>query len=169
MAAGNYSTFTFIWFHFTILTMLNRQQLRTFVLASLVAFFGVSFTPAAPRPNAASTQDQTAESRDASPTAQAEDVPRLLIPPHSTRPRRVGKDLPRQRSIRRAFRQAGESVVRGGKRFGGNIAEGRVVRAGKELGLGAGGFGKHSAVGVARTGKRVGRRAGQTAERVFTP
>ncbi len=148
--------------------MLNRQQLRIIVLASLVTIFGVNITLASPGRDGASTQDQRAEAQDAS-TAQADNVPRLLIQTHSTRPRRVGEDRPRQKGIKRAFRQAGESAVRGGKRFAGNIAEGRVVRAGKELGLGAGGFGKHSAIGVGRTGKRVGRRAEQTAERVFTP
>ncbi len=149
--------------------MLNKKLLKTFALASLVTFFGVRFTLASPQQSAVSAQDQSGEVQSAVPAKEMDDVPRLLTTPDSTRPRRVGTDRPRERSIRSAFRRAGESAVRGGKQFGGNIAEGRLVRAGKELGLGAGGFGKHSAVGVARIGKRTGRIAGQTAKRVFTP
>ena len=81
----------------------------------------------------------------------------LRAPPRSERRRRTELGEPRGRGIGSAFRQAGASFGRGLVRFGGNIRRGRVVRAGKELGRGLVGTGKYTAVGVGRTGKKIGR------------
>ena len=63
----------------------------------------------------------------------------------------------RGRGIGAAYRRAGRAGARGGVGFGKNIARARPVRAGKSLGKGAGGFGKHTGVGTARVGKKMGR------------
>ena len=76
--------------------------------------------------------------------------------PESGRRRRVRGDRRRgSRGIGGAFKKAGQSAGRGGKRFGVNVAKGRPVRGGKELGKGMGGFGKHTGIGIGRTMKRV--------------
>lgn len=80
---------------------------------------------------------------------------RVMSVPGNGRRRRVQRDRRRGRGIRSAFKQAGKSAGRGGKRFGTNMARGRPVRAGKELGKGMGGFGKHTGKGVGRTMRRV--------------
>jgi len=80
---------------------------------------------------------------------------RVLRLPDNGRRRRVGYDRPRGRGIKSAFARAGRGAGRGGKRFGQNMAKGRPVRAGKELGKGMGTFGKYTGKGVARTAKRV--------------
>lgn len=80
----------------------------------------------------------------------------LTMPQREGRRRRVRGDRPRsRRGIRSAFKKAGKSAGRGGKRFGQNVARGRVVRGGKEFGKGMGGFGKHTGKGVSRTMRRV--------------
>ena len=85
-----------------------------------------------------------------------QESPRVLPPPGVRRRRRVRREGRRGRhGIRSAFKRAGKSAGRGGKRFGQNVARGRVVRGGKELGKGMGGFGKHTGKGVARTMRRV--------------
>lgn len=53
---------------------------------------------------------------------------------------------------------------RGGKRFGKNIAKGKPIKAGRELGKGAGGFGKGVGQGTAGVGKKIGKGT----KRVFT-
>jgi len=63
----------------------------------------------------------------------------------------------RGQGIGSAYRRAGRSAVRGGSRFGKNIGRGRPVRAGKQLGKGVGGFGKHVGIGTARVGRKIGR------------
>ena len=80
---------------------------------------------------------------------------RRVITVRGNRRRRVRRDRGRRRGIRSAFKKAGKSAGRGGKRFGQNIAKGRPVRAGKELGKGMGGLGKHTGKGVGRTMRRV--------------
>ncbi|HKQ99520.1 MAG TPA: hypothetical protein VJT09_02535 [Pyrinomonadaceae bacterium] len=85
-----------------------------------------------------------------------EDGRRVLTGPHRGRRRRVRGDYGRGRhGIRRSFKRAGLSAGRGGRRFGRNMARGRVVRAGGALGKGMGGFGKHTGRGVGRTMRRV--------------
>ena len=79
----------------------------------------------------------------------------LTVPDDGRRRRRVRPDRPRGRGIKSAFARAGRGAGRGGKRFGQNMAKGRPVRAGKELGKGMGTFGKYTGKGVARTAKRV--------------
>lgn len=87
--------------------------------------------------------------------AQEQESPRVLTPPHGTRRRRWRAEGRRRRGIRSAFKRAGKSAGRGGKRLGQNVARGRVLRGGKEFGKGMGGFGKHTGKGVARTMRRV--------------
>src|SRR4051812_5705702 len=87
--------------------------------------------------------------------AQETESPRVLSAPPGARRRRWRSERRRRRGIRSAFNKAGKSAGRGGKRFGQNVARGRVVRGGKELGKGMGGFGKHTGKGVARTMRRV--------------
>ena len=79
----------------------------------------------------------------------------LTIPDDGQRRRRIQPDRPRGRGIKSAFGKAGRGAGRGGKRFGQNMAKGRPIRAGKELGKGMGTFGKYTGKGVARTAKRV--------------
>lgn len=104
-------------------------------------------------------------------TAQDQPQPerRVLPGPATTRKRRVRPERPRSRGIGSAFSQAGKSAGRGGARFGKNIARGRVLRAGKELGKGMGGFGKHTGIGMGRVGKRTGQTVGRATKRAFTP
>lgn len=102
----------------------------------------------------------------------------LRVP--GTRQRRVRSDRRRGPGIGSAYAEAGRSAGRGGAGFGKNIAQGRVVRAGKEFGKGMGGFGKHTGIGTARVGKRIGTGTAKVgkgigkgtagvAKRVFTP
>ena len=86
---------------------------------------------------------------------QEQESPRVLTPPHRTRKRRWRAEGRRHRGIRSAFKHAGKSAGRGGKRLGQNVARGRVLRGGKEFGKGMGGFGKHTGKGVSRTMRRV--------------
>jgi hypothetical protein len=79
---------------------------------------------------------------------------RVLTVPGKRR-RRVRRDSPRGRGIGSAFKKAGKGAGRGGKRFGQNIARGRPIRAGKEMGKGMGTFGKNVGKGMARVGKRI--------------
>ena len=61
------------------------------------------------------------------------------------------------RGIGYAYRRAGRSAGRGTVRFGKNAVRARPVRATKELGKGAGGFGKYTGIGTVRVGKKIGR------------
>ncbi|HEY0375816.1 MAG TPA: hypothetical protein VGC87_02570 [Pyrinomonadaceae bacterium] len=79
--------------------------------------------------------------------------PRVLTP-QGTRRRRWRSER-RRRGIRSAFKKAGKSAGRGGKRLGQNVARGRVLRGGREFGKGMGGFGKHTGKGISRTMRRV--------------
>ena len=74
------------------------------------------------------------------------------------RRRRTGRDVARRkhRGIGHAYKHAGLSAGRGGKRFGKNISRGKPIKGGKELGRGMGGFGKGVGKGTGRTGKKVG-------------
>ena len=98
-----------------------------------------------------------ASARENAVRDQNDESPRVINPPPGRRRRHVRGDRPRngRHSIRRAFRRAGKSAGRGGKRFGQNVARGRVVRGGREFGKGMGGFGKHTGRGVGRTMRRV--------------
>lgn len=96
-----------------------------------------------PQAQAASFQDGQDERRT------------LPVPGNGTRRRRIRSERRRSRGIKGAFARAGRGAGRGGKRFGKNIARGRPVRAGKELGKGMGTFGKYTGKGVGRTAKRV--------------
>jgi hypothetical protein len=82
---------------------------------------------------------------------------RVLRVPDNGRRRRVRSEYRRRRGrgIKSAFARAGRGAGRGGKRFGQNMARGRPVRAGKELGKGMGTFGKHTGKGVARSVRRA--------------
>ena len=92
----------------------------------------------------------------ASALQEGQDERRVLRVPEDGRRRRVRPERRRRgRGIKSAFGRAGRGAGRGGKRFGQNMAKGRPVRAGKELGKGMGTFGKYTGKGVARTAKRV--------------
>ena len=84
-----------------------------------------------------------------------QDERRVLTVPSDGRRRRVRSERRRNRGIKGAFAKAGRGAGRGGKRFGQNIAKGRPIRGGKELGKGMGTFGKYTGKGIARTTKRV--------------
>lgn len=71
---------------------------------------------------------------------------------------RKGSDVRKHKGIGHAYKQGGKSAGRGGKRFGKNIAHGKPIKGGKELGKGMGGFGKGVGKGTGRTGKKVGRK-----------
>jgi Ni/Co efflux regulator RcnB len=81
---------------------------------------------------------------------------RVLHVPH--RRRRRGRDVRRHRGIGHAYKHAGTSAGRGGKRFGKNIAHGKPLKGGKEFGKGMAGTGKGVGQGTARVGKKVGRK-----------
>lgn len=92
---------------------------------------------------------------EARAAARGQEGRRVLTTPPGTRKRRWRAEGRRRRGIRSAFKRAGKSAGRGGKRLGQNVARGRVIRGGKEFGKGMGGFGKHAGKGVARTMRRV--------------
>ena len=97
----------------------------------------------------------TVEARAAVAALAQEEGPRVLSAPQGTRRRRWRSERRRRRGIRSAFKRAGKSAGRGGKRLGQNVARGRVVRGGREFGKGMGGFGKHTGKGIGRTMRRV--------------
>jgi len=101
----------------------------------------------------------------------SQDERRVLSAPQTTRHRRVRRERRRRHrhTIGSAYRQAGVDAGRGGARFGKNIARGRVVRGGKELGKGMGGFGKNTGIGTARVGKLVGQKTAKGVKRAATP
>ncbi|HEX8773396.1 MAG TPA: hypothetical protein VF735_07285 [Pyrinomonadaceae bacterium] len=81
----------------------------------------------------------------------------MRVDGNGRRRRRVRGEFRRRkgRGIKSAFARAGRGAGRGGKRFGQNMARGRPVRAGKELGKGMGTFGKHTGKGIARSVRRA--------------
>lgn len=95
------------------------------------------------------------QSRAVARAWSVQDDERRVMTVQGNRRRRVRRDRGRGRGIRHSFKRAGKSAGRGGKRFGTNMAQGRPVRAGKELGKGMGGFGKHTGKGVGKTMRRV--------------
>ena len=76
---------------------------------------------------------------------------------HRRRRRRVRGDWGRRRhrGIGHAYKEAGLSAGRGGRRFGKHMKHGRPLHAGGAFGRGMGGFGKHFGKGTARVGKRI--------------
>jgi len=81
----------------------------------------------------------------------------LNAPPQARRRRIRGDVRRRHRGIGHAYGRAGRSAARGSKRLATNTVHGRPVRGGKEFGKGMGGFGKHTGIGTARVGKKIGR------------
>lgn len=118
---------------------------RVFLLLALLLLLPSAFTS-----DNATLRARTLQNQD------SQDERRVLrIPNNGKRRRRVRYEGRRGRGIKSAFGRAGRGAGRGGKRFGQNMAKGRPVRAGKELGKGMGTFGKYTGKGVARTTKRV--------------
>ena len=70
---------------------------------------------------------------------------------------RHGRRRRRHGSIGAAYKRAGRSGAHGTAGFARNMVRGRPVRATRRLGRGAGGFGKHTGIGTARVGAKVGR------------
>jgi hypothetical protein len=99
--------------------------------------------------------DGSARTRGRAVREQDDQERRVLRLPDNGRRRRVRAERRRRRGIKSAFARAGRSAGRGGRRFGQNMARGRPVRAGKELGKGMGGFGKHTGKGIARSVRRA--------------
>ncbi len=103
------------------------------------------------------------------PTIQdTQDQPRVLTPPANAtghHHRRGHGDTRRHHGIGHAYGQAGHSAARGSKRLAHYTVHGRPVRGGKEFGKGMGGFGKHTGIGTARAGKKVGK----SIKRAVTP
>lgn len=113
--------------------------------------------------------------RTASPSSSSTVEPavqeRTLPARQRTRRRTVRGERRRRPSIGSAYKRGGRYYARGGKRagrggvrFGKNIARGKPIVAGKELGKGVGGLAVDTArgtgqvgVGTARVGKKVGR------------
>ena len=118
---------------------------RFFLLLAVLLALPCAFTAYNPTLRARALQGQ-----------DGQDERRVLrVPNDGQRRRRVRSERRRRRGIKNAFGRAGRGAGRGGKRFGQNMAKGRPVRAGKELGKGMGTFGKYTGKGVARTTKRV--------------
>lgn len=118
---------------------------RVFLLLALLLALPAAFTSDNARLRARTLQDQDEQSERRV----------MRVPNDERRRRRVRYEGKRGRGIKSAFGRAGRGAGRGGKRFGQNMAKGRPVRAGKELGKGMGTFGKYTGKGVARTAKRV--------------
>jgi hypothetical protein len=76
----------------------------------------------------------------------------------STNRRRHRRSESRHGGIKHNYGSAGRSMGRGGKRFGKNMAKGKPIVAGRELGKGTGGFGKGVGKGTAGVGRKVGRK-----------
>ena|ERR1700682_5855809 len=95
------------------------------------------------------------EVQDQQNAHQTENKPKLHVP---QRGRRRGRDVRRHRGIGHAYKGAGQSAGRGGRRFGKHVAHGKPIKGGKELGKGMGGMGKGVGKGTGRTGKKVGRK-----------
>ena len=107
-------------------------------------------------------------------------VQERTLPARRTRRRTVRGEGRRRPSIGAAYKRGGRYYARGGKRagrggarFGKNIARGKPIVAGKELGKGAGGLAVDTArgtgqvgVGTARVGKKVGRTTRNAIRRV---
>ena len=94
-------------------------------------------------------------SRASAVRGQDDQERRVLRVPDNGRRRRVRSERRRRAGIKSAFARAGRGAGRGGKRFGQNMARGRPVRAGKELGKGMGTFGKYTGKGIARSVRRA--------------
>jgi hypothetical protein len=122
------------------------RRLSMFLFAILLTL-PFAFAGSSLRANA-SVQDQQNPNQDR----------RVMHVPH--RRRRTGRDVARRkhRGIGHAYKHGGKSAGRGGKRFGKNIARGKPVKGGRELGKGMGGFGKGVGKGTGRTGRKVGRK-----------
>ena len=120
------------------------RKLTAILFAALIAFpsYAISIH-ANPRPNSVQEPENQTKRK-------------LKVP--SGRRRRTGRDRRKHRGIGHAYKSAGKSAGRGGKRFGKNIARGKPIKGGKELGKGMGGFGKHTGKGTARVAKKVGRK-----------
>ena len=115
------------------------------------------------------------------PGAQEQSAPRTIQRRRSTRRRTVRGETRRRPSIGAAYKRGGRYYARGGKRagrggarFGKNMARGKPIVAGKELGKGAGGLGvdtargtKQVGVGTARAGKKAGRTTRNAIRRVI--
>jgi Ni/Co efflux regulator RcnB len=61
----------------------------------------------------------------------------------------------RRHGIGQSYKEGGTSAARGGKRFGKNIARGKPIKAGQELGQGAGRAGKNVGQGSKQVGEKV--------------
>ena len=104
-------------------------------------------------------------------------VQERTLPARRTRRRTVRGEGRRRPSIGSAYKRSGRYYARGGKRagrggvrFGKNIARGKPIVAGKELGKGAGGLAVDTARGTGQVGvgtARVGKRIGRGAKRIF--
>jgi hypothetical protein len=88
---------------------------------------------------------------------------RKMNVPH--RRRHVSTDRRKHKGIGHAYKGAGKSAARGGKRFGKNIRHGKPIKGGRELGRGMGGMGK----GVGKGTGRVGRKVGHKIKKVVKP
>ncbi|MCP9493502.1 MAG: hypothetical protein MSG64_03500 [Pyrinomonadaceae bacterium MAG19_C2-C3] len=114
--------------------------------------------------------------RTASPSSSLSTVEPIVqertLPARRTRQRTVRGERRRRPSIGAAYKRGGRYYARGGKRagrggarFGKNIARGKPIVAGKELGKGAGGLGIDTARGTKQVGigtLRAGKKAGRT-------
>ena len=101
-------------------------------------------------------RELSARTRESAVRGQDDQGRHVMRVPDNGRRRRVrGERRRRGRGIKSAFARAGRGAGRGGRRFGQNMARGRPVRAGKELGKGMGTFGKHTGKGVARSVRRA--------------
>lgn len=107
-----------------------------------------------------------AQSDNASPNATQNDnqAGRSMNVPRRRRRRVRGERHRRHRSATSAYRNAGRDAASGATGFGRNVARGKPVVAGRQLGKGMGRAGANVGRGTARAGKRVGR----TTRRIFT-
>ena len=101
----------------------------------------------------------------ASLATSAQDNGQQIEVPSRGRRRRVRGERRGHHGIGRAYSRAGRSAARGAVGLARHTAHGRPVRGGVAFGRGMGGFGKHTGLGTARVGKRIGK----SVKRALTP
>lgn len=128
------------------------------------------------------TNTNAAIARTASFAQEQDNGQAKTTPRRRRRRRRVRGDVARTPGVGRTFKRAGHHygrsgkyAGRGGARFGKNIAHGKPIVAGRELGKNTGKAGVETAKGTvdvgkgsARAGVKAGKAVGHTTKRIFT-
>ena len=109
----------------------------------------------------ARAQEQTNQNAQAS-------APQIVPRRHRRRQRRERH----RRGVKHSFGRAGQSMGRGGKGFGKNLSKGKPIKAGQEMGQGAGQFGQNvgqGSKGIGQKSKTIGRKVVHKTKNVVKP